>query len=157
MKKVIVLGSGMVGSAMAIDLSNNYRVTVCDIDQAKLNKYNSANITTFVADLSRLELIPELVADYDLVVNAVPGFMGYRVTKSVVEAGKDIVDISFFPEDSLQLKELAIDKDVTAVVDCGVAPGMCNIFLGYHYKRMKVESYLCYVGGLPFVRKYPFQ
>lgn len=157
MKKVIVLGSGMVGSAMAIDLSQNYQVTVCDIDQSKLDKYGSTNITTLIADLSDLTSIPNLIKDYDLVVNAVPGFIGFNVTKKVIETGKNIVDISFFPEDSLQLKELAEQKQVTAVVDCGVAPGMCNILLGYHYKRMKVESYLCYVGGLPFVRKYPFQ
>ncbi len=157
MKKVIVLGSGMVGSAMAIDLSSKHKVTVCDIDSNKLSKYNSEKISTKQVDLSQADQICELVADYDLVVNAVPGFMGYDVTKAVIKSGKDIVDISFFPEDSLQLKELAEKKGVTAVVDCGVAPGMCNILLGYHYKRMKVDTYLCYVGGLPFVRKYPYQ
>lgn len=157
MKKVIVLGSGMVGSAMAIDLAKNYQVTVCDIDPNKLSKYNSDKIETKQVDLSQIDLLPNLVSEYDLVINAVPGFMGYSVTKDIIAAGKDIVDISFFPEDSLELKELAENKNVTAVVDCGVAPGMCNVFLGYHYKRMKVDSYLCYVGGLPFIRKYPYQ
>lgn len=157
MKKVIVLGSGMVGSAMAIDLSKQHEVTVCDIADDKLANYNHEKITTKQVDLSKYEQIPILVQDYDLVVNAVPGFMGFQVTKSVIEAGKDIVDISFFPEDSLQLRDLAQKQNVTAVVDCGVAPGMCNVLLGYHYKRMKIDSYLCYVGGLPFVRKYPFQ
>lgn len=157
MKKVIVLGSGMVGSAMAIDLSQNYQVSVCDIDQTKLNQYKSPNISTIVSDLANLSAIPNLIADFDLVVNAVPGFMGFSVTKKVIESGKNIVDISFFPEDSLQLKELAEQNQVTAVVDCGVAPGMCNILLGFHYNKMQVETYICYVGGLPFVRKYPFQ
>jgi len=157
MKKVIVLGSGMVGSAMAIDLSHNYQVTVCDIDPSKFNKYDLSRIGTLVADLRDLSSIPNQIAEFDLVVNAVPGFMGFNVTKRVIETGKNIVDISFFPEDSLQLKELAEQKQATAVVDCGVAPGMCNILLGYHYKKMQVDSYVCYVGGLPFVRKYPFQ
>ena len=32
MKKVTVLGGGMVGSAIAEDLSENYEVTICDIN-----------------------------------------------------------------------------------------------------------------------------
>src|SRR5205085_2546835 len=47
-------------------------------------------------------------------------------------------------------------NNVTAVVDCGVAPGLCNIIAGYHHKRMKVTGYECLVGGLPVKREWPF-
>ena len=47
--------------------------------------------------------------------------------------------------------------NVTAVIDCGVSPGLSNIILGFHNEWMKIESYTCYVGGLPFVRKWPFE
>jgi saccharopine dehydrogenase-like NADP-dependent oxidoreductase len=158
MKSVIVLGCGLVGRAMAIDLSKKFKVAVADIDENKLNEIRNFGIDTLKADLSDIQLIPKLIEPFDLVVGAVPGFMGFKVVESVIKAKKNIVDISFFPEDSLLLDKLAKENNVTAIVDCGVAPGMCNILLGYHYKQLqKVTDYLCYVGGLPFVRTFPFQ
>jgi saccharopine dehydrogenase-like NADP-dependent oxidoreductase len=67
------------------------------------------------------------------------------------------VDISFFPEDPFLLDELAKKNNVTIVTDCGVAPGMGNIILGYHNQKMKVHSYECLVGGLPVVREWPYE
>jgi len=43
------------------------------------------------------------------------------------------------------------------VTDCGVAPGMGNIILGYHNQKMKINSYECLVGGLPVVREWPYE
>ena len=94
----------------------------------------------------------------DLVVSAVPGFMGFECLKNLIDLKKNVVDISFFPEDAFELNQLALDHNVTAVVDCGVAPGLCNIQAGYVQKKMdSVHSYLCYVGGLPRTRTWPFE
>jgi saccharopine dehydrogenase-like NADP-dependent oxidoreductase len=68
-----------------------------------------------------------------------------------------MVDISFFPEDPFLLDDLAKKNKVTIVTDCGVAPGMSNIFLGYYNKKMKVTSYECLVGGLPVTREWPYE
>jgi saccharopine dehydrogenase-like NADP-dependent oxidoreductase len=68
-----------------------------------------------------------------------------------------MVDISFFPEDPFLLDALAKQNGVTVITDCGVAPGMGNIILGYHNKRMKINTYECLVGGLPVVREWPFE
>ena len=68
-----------------------------------------------------------------------------------------MVDISFFAEDPFELDQLAKDKNITAVVDCGVAPGLSGIILGYYNKRMKIDSFECYVGGLPSEPKLPFK
>jgi len=38
MSNIIVLGAGMVGSAMAIDLSKKHNVTVTDLNQGVLDK-----------------------------------------------------------------------------------------------------------------------
>jgi saccharopine dehydrogenase-like NADP-dependent oxidoreductase len=67
----------------------------------------------------------------------------------VIQEGKNIVDISYFMEDPFSLDELAKDKGITAVIDCGVVPGMANIILGDHMRKMEVTSYECYVGGVP--------
>ena len=89
-------------------------------------------------------------------VCAVPGFLGFETLKQIIEAGKNVVDISFFPENSLELDALAKAKNITAIVDCGVAPGMDNIILGYYNEKLKLTDFECYVGGLPKVKKWPF-
>ena len=127
-KKIAVLGAGLVGSTIAVDLSKQHNVTAIDLDKDKLTNLNKyAEIRTIHADLKDQRNFKKLVKDYDLVIGAVPGFMGYQVMKSVVEAGKNMVDISFMPEDFMQLDALAKKHRVTVVADCGVAPGMGNI------------------------------
>ena len=158
MKNIVVLGAGMVGSAIARDLSKNFSVTSVDLNKTALDflKKDFA-VNTIVANLKDKKKIQSAIAKADLVIGAVPGFMGFETCKTVIEAGKNIVDISFFPEDAFELDALAKKKKVTAVVDCGVAPGMDNILLGYHFSRMQVDSFTCMVGGLPFKRTLPFQ
>ena len=158
MIKIIVLGAGMVGSAIAVDLSKNFRVKVADIDNAKLKKLKQYdNLETIQADLFIPENIKQVISDSNIVVCAVPGFMGFDTIKTVIEQSKNLVDISFFSEDPFELDKLAKKKNVTAIVDCGVAPGLSSVILGYHNKRMNIESFECYVGGLPKKRKLPYQ
>ncbi len=158
MSNIIVLGAGMVGSAMAIDLAKNHSVTLTDLNSQRLDqlkiKCNSLNILQLdVCDKNKLQ---SAIKDFDLVVCAVPGFLGFETLKQIIEAGKNVVDISFFPENSLELDALAKAKNITAIVDCGVAPGMDNIILGYYNEKLKLTDFECYVGGLPKVKKWPF-
>ena len=157
MKNIIILGAGMVGRTMAIDLARDYSVTSVDRDPAALDILRVHNVNTKTADLSNKAVVQELIADADLVVGSVPGFMGFETLKWVIEAGKDIVDISFFPEDPFGLDELAKQKGVVAVMDAGVAPGMSNVIAGYHKERMDVQDFVCYVGGLPVERAWPYE
>lgn len=156
--KIIVLGAGLVGSVIAIDLSKNHDVTSADLNSESFLKFqNYPDINTIQADLSDIEKLKEIVKDFDLVIGAVPGFMGYKTMKAVIEAGKNMVDISFMPEDFLLLDGLAKKHKVCAVADCGVAPGMGNIILGHHNKKMAVKKYECLVGGLPVIREWPYE
>ncbi len=158
MSKIIVLGAGLVGSAIAIDLSKNHKVTSTDINTDSFKKFkNFPEINTVKADLSSSDTIKSLVENYDLVIGAVPGNMGYNTMKAVIEAKKNMVDISFMPEDFLELNGLAKKHNVSIVADCGVAPGMGNIILGHHNKKMHVKRYECLVGGLPVVREWPYE
>ena len=158
MKKIIVLGAGMVGSAMAADLSEKFDVTSADINQNALDELKKKyKINTLLIDLSDSEKISHLVSSFDFVISAVPGFMGYKTLEAVIKAGKNVVDISFMPEDTMQLNELAIQHQVSAIVDCGVAPGMPNLIAGYYYERMQIEHFEYMVGGLPKVRTFPFE
>ena len=158
MSNVIVLGAGMVGSAMAIDLSKNHDVTVSDYNQNALEKIKRKckSLGTSVLDVTNKLKLQNTIAQFDLVICAVPGFLGFETLKSIIEAEKNVIDISFFPENSLDLDNLAKKMGVTAIVDCGVAPGMDNFILGYYNENLKVTDFECLVGGLPKVKKWPF-
>jgi lysine 6-dehydrogenase len=158
MTKIIVLGAGMVGSAMAIDLAKKYSVTVADLSSKALERLKQKNqsISTLQLNAKDKTLLTSAITPFDIVVCAVPGFMGFETLKTIIEVGKNVVDISFFSENSLELDSLAKQKGVTAIVDCGVAPGMDNIILGYYNEKMKLTDFECLVGGLPKVKKWPF-
>ena len=157
MKKIVVLGCGLVGRVMAEDLSKNHQVCSVDISNENLEKLESSDVIKLCKDVSDVSVLNEVIKDCDLVVGALPGFMGYETMKRVIKAKKNIVDISFYPEDPFGLDKLAKENNVIAVMDCGVAPGMGNIIFSHHDKTMKITDYECLVGGLPKKREWPFE
>ncbi len=158
MLHVVVLGAGRVGGAMARDLASTFKVTVADRSEAALARMREAGLATRSADLARPDGVKAAVADADLVVGAVPGFMGFATAKAVLEAGKALVDISFFDEDCFELDDLAKQQGLTAIVDCGIAPGCHNIILGDLSRQWdRITSFECLVGGLPVIRTWPYE
>ena len=157
--KIAVFGAGMIGRTMALDLASSFDVTSFDLNEKNLQMLKEKNsvIKTRQANLKDYGKYSEWLAGFDIVVTAVPGFMGYETLKSVISCKKNVADISFFPEDVLQLDRLAKENGVTVITDVGVAPGMSNLILGHYNDEMSVTSFECYVGGLPKVRKKPFE
>ena len=149
MSKILVLGAGMVGSAMAKDLSSNHEVTSADINENNLSGLENFNIRTIQTDVKDIENLKNLVTPYDIILNAVPGFMGFSTTEAVIEAGKNVVDISFFPEDCFLLDKKAKDMNVTAIVDFGVAPGIPNLLFLLLQLSFIIDVYFFFDGGLP--------
>jgi saccharopine dehydrogenase-like NADP-dependent oxidoreductase len=161
-EKIIVLGGGLVGGPMALDLAvdDRFTVTVADIDETALEKLQTkhSELTVIREDLSDPAKVTQLVAGHDIVLNAVPGFMGYSTLEAIIEARRDVVDISFFAEDPFSLNERAVQAGVTAVVDCGVSPGLSNLLIGRAADQLDhVDRILIYVGGLPEIREWPFE
>ena len=158
MKNIIVLGAGMVGSTIAIDLSKKHHITLTDYNQEALNKAEQKcnDLSIQLLDVTDKNTLQQTIKKFDLVVCAVPGFLGFEALKSIIEAEMNVIDISFFSENSLELDALAKEKNITAIVDCGVAPGMDNVILGHYNKKMKLTDFECLVGGLPKVKKWPF-
>jgi lysine 6-dehydrogenase len=161
MKKIAVLGSGLVGGPMALDLARdrNFKVTAVDVSaQALARLKKTRGITIIQEDLADARTLKKIVQRQDMVISAVPGHMGYRTLQTVLEAGRTVVDIAFFPEDPFDLDKLARKNGVTAVVDCGVAPGMSNILAAHAHRKLDETSAISiYVGGLPRVRVWPYE
>jgi len=157
--KIIVLGGGLVGKHIAIDLAKDFEVCIADINGENLQEIAiNHSIATVQQDLSNANELKKLLTDFDLVVNAVPGFMGFATLKNIIEAGKDVVEIAFSPEDVMALDELAKQHGVTAICDMGVAPGMSNILVGYADHLLdSTADVKIYVGGLPQKREWPFE
>jgi len=158
MSNIIVLGAGMVGSTMAIDLAKKHSVTITDFNKAALDNAvkKCNNLIPIALDVTNKETLQKTIHPFDLVLCAVPGYLGFETLKSIIEAEKNVIDISFFPENAFELHELAKQKNVTAIVDCGVAPGMGNIILGYYNEKLNLTDFECLVGGLPKSKKWPF-
>lgn len=161
MKRIVVLGAGRVGGAIVRDLAatGEFEVTAADASAEALARLDGMpNVVTAQADLSDPATLGRVLADQELVVGAVPGFMGFETVRRALEVGKPVVDISFFPEDPFELDALAREKGLTALVDCGVAPGCSNLILGRLEAELdSTERFVCLVGGLPVERRWPYE
>lgn len=162
-KKVMVLGNGLVGSVMALDLAadDNYEVTVCDFNKERLKstaeKSNGRIITKYDVDFASPQSITDSVKGQDLVIGAVPGSLGFQMLGAVIRAGVNISDISFMGEDYRKWDAMAKEFGVTSFEDVGVAPGSSSILIGYACNMLdKVEDVTYYVTGLPTEPKEPY-
>jgi saccharopine dehydrogenase-like NADP-dependent oxidoreductase len=159
--RIAVLGAGLIGRVIARELASEEgsKVSVFDANPDALERVGrETHASIHQADLSSPKVVASAVAQADAVVGALPGALGFEMLRAVIEAGKPIADISFCREDPLQLENLARERGVTAVVDCGVSPGLSNYFVGRAARDFnEVEDVRIYVGGLPFVRRWPFE
>ena len=159
--KITILGAGLVGGPMARDLAADKGTIVTAVDVSiqaldRLKRFRGIRMTQ--EDLGNPRNIKKAVRDADMVISAVPGFMGFKTLRAILEAGKPAVDIAFFPEDPFDLDKLAKAKGLTAIVDCGVAPGMSNVLAAHAMKKLdKTKTIKIYVGGLPEIREYPYE
>ncbi|MCP4604642.1 MAG: NAD(P)H-binding protein [Proteobacteria bacterium] len=161
MSNVIVLGAGRVGRVIARDLleDGNIQVTVSDIKPDYLE--DLARRDGFLAvskDLSNPENIRHVVADFDLVVGALPGAIGLMAMEAVIASKKPYVDISFMPEDPRCLDKAAKEAGIPVLYDMGVAPGMSNLLIAQGAYELAPVKYIRYVvGGLPTIRQLPWE
>lgn len=161
MKRIAVLGSGLVGGVMVRDLSSDpsLEVRVFDFSEQNLARVKDLpRVSVSKADLSNRQAVTDAVADADAVVGAVPGRMGLAMLETVISAGKPISDISFSPENPLSLHDSARARGVTVIVDCGVSPGLSNVAVGRAASKLdRIDEAVIYVGGLPLERHWPFE
>lgn len=145
---------------MVRDLADDsgFVLTAADISEENPRKLDSLpRVTTQRVDLSDPACVQAAIQDHDIVLGALPSRIGFQTLQTVIEAGKPYCDISFMPEDALELDTLAKKHGVVAIVDCGVSPGLSNLCVGHAYARLnRTERAVILVGGLPKVRRWPF-
>ncbi len=147
--KILILGAGVVGEAVTYDLTRDYNISVGDVDVENLNKLKD-QAETFILDIRNEDEVISKMEEHDIVVGALPGDLGFKTIKLAIESGTDIVDVSFMPEDPLQLDEEAEKKGVTVLVDAGFGPGMSNVFAGRVAEEIEdLESLKIWIGSLP--------
>ena len=157
---MLVLGSGLQGSACAYDLLQDK-----DVTEVRLADVHVGHLPEFLAPYSGPRLIPTPldVRDHaavlgamrqcDAVMSAIPYYFNYDMARLAVEAGVHFCDLGGNTEIVFKQKELDADarkKNITVVPDCGLAPGMVNILAEYGIKQLDaVDSVKIFVGGLP--------
>lgn len=159
MKMITVLGCGLVGSTIVRDLASDsdFSVHAVDLSADALDRLPES-VESERADLSNQDEIRRVIAEADVVVGAVPGKFGQAMLETVIEAGKPISDISFAPENPLDLDELAKQKGIAAVVDAGVSPGLSNLAIGRGSALVdRIDEGTIFVGGLPIPRYWPYE
>jgi len=155
--KALILGCGKIGSVTAQDFAesiNSAEVFVADQNMArakevakKIGKDNVVGIQLNASDHS--ELVNALET-FDLVMGFLPGDLGYRLIEACANVGKDLVDVSYMPENPLTLNEEAARANATIIPSCGLAPGISNILVGHAIKKLdKTQTVHIMVGGLP--------
>ncbi|NPA47225.1 MAG: saccharopine dehydrogenase family protein [Thermococci archaeon] len=147
--KVLILGAGNVGKAIAWDLSDEFEVHVADMDAGRLKEV-AEFADTIRLDASRFDKVVETMRGFELAIDALPGKFGLLMVKAAIKSGTDLVDVSFMPENPMEMSEDAEKAQVTVIFDAGFAPGLSHILMGRIWNELDdmKEGYI-YVGGLP--------
>jgi len=162
MAKIVVLGCGLMGEVIAGDLAKGGENSVLVVDRRDETKERLEaipGVSFEQGDVFQLCRESDFLKGVDLVVGALPGALGFSALRRILETGcPKIVDISFMPEDPSELNDLALEKGVACLVDCGVAPGLSHIVAARLAEDIKKpESLEILVGGLPQKRRWPFE
>ena len=144
---IVVLGYGMIGSVIANELSSKDSVTV--IDKRKIENVPFKALRGDPFDFT------DTLYNADVIASALPGSVAYGIMRKLLSMGKKVVDVSFMPESSLMLNDLALQHGALLIPDAGYAPGLTNIISGYFYKKYDPKRIEIFDAGLPMVKVPP--
>ena len=159
--RAVVLGGGVVGEAVAWDLSRMTPiadVTVVDVDGDRLDALaRRLGVATQQADVRDLDVVARLVAGADVSVGTLPSTLALGVIGRLAGMGRQHVDVSFLAQDPRTCDALARASGATIVYDCGVAPGLSHLLVGDGVRHLlRTTLVRIDVGGLPLEPQPPF-
>ena len=170
--KLLVIGSGMMGSAAAYDMARQDQVdsvTLADNDRtraqdvaARINRITAGKkVRAAALDASREKESARLMKGHDGVLSAVPYRLNLGLAKAAISAGCHFADLggnNTVVRQELALAKQAERKGVGIAPDCGLSPGMASILGGELVRRLdgRADALKLYVGGLPEKPMPPF-
>ena len=170
--KLLVLGSGMMGSAAAFDMASQPTVdsvTLADSNvklardvAARVNRITAEKKVRAVAiDASKEKDAARLMKGHDGALSAVPYFLNLGLAQAAIAAGCHFADLggnNTVVRQELTLAKKAEKKGVAIAPDCGLSPGMASILGGELVRRLdgRADALKLYVGGLPEKPTPPF-
>lgn len=170
--KLLVLGSGMMGSAAAYDMACQPpvdSVTLADSDlkrardvAARVNHIiGEKKVRAVGVDASKERDAAHLMKGHDGTLSAVPYFLNLGLAEAAIAAGCHFADLggnNTVVRQELALAKKAEKKDVAIAPDCGLSPGMASILGGELVRRLdgRADALKLYVGGLPEKPMPPF-
>jgi lysine 6-dehydrogenase len=170
--KLLVIGSGMMGSAAAYDMARQSHVdvvTLADSDAkrsrdvaARVNRITGGKkVRATTLDASKGKEAARLMKSHDGALSAVPYFLNLGLAKAAIDAGCHFADLggnNTVVRQELALAKKAEKKGVALAPDCGLSPGMASILGGELVRRLdgRADALRLYVGGLPEKPMAPF-
>lgn len=163
---IVVLGSGMMGQAIAFDLCNYScfdDITIVDQDEQALLSakkiLEGEKINFLVINVEKADDVKNLFENYDMAISAIPYRFNYELAKMAVETKTHFLDLggnNSIVEKERNLFEQARKQDITIIPDCGLAPGLVSTITRDIVERMDSVDYVkLRVGGLPVDPKPP--
>ena len=126
-----MLGGGAQGRVIAADLAASLpiaEISVLDIARPPLPPL--PNLGWIEGDGADHATLVRRLREHDLGVGALPSRLGFGAMLAAIDAGRNLVDVSFTAEDPLSLDDAARAAGVTIAPDCGLVPGLSNLLLG---------------------------
>jgi lysine 6-dehydrogenase len=170
--KLLVIGSGMMGSAAAYDMARQGQVdsvTLADSDlkrakdvAARVNRItNDKKVRAVGLDAAKEKDAARLMKGHDGALSAVPYRLNLGLAEAAISAGCHFADLggnNTVVRQELALAKQAEKKGVGLAPDCGLSPGMASILGGELVHRLggSAEALRLYVGGLPESPMPPF-
>jgi lysine 6-dehydrogenase len=158
--RFLVLGAGKMGRAVVFDLCKfnpDAKIIVVDCNAARLDKitkdYPSENLSVIRADVQDTEELSYVLSGADVAISCVPFRFNYDLAKASLDSGSSFCDLGG-NEDIVRkqflLDEMAREKELAIIPDCGLAPGMVSILASAAYNDLdETHDIHIRVGGLP--------
>jgi lysine 6-dehydrogenase len=157
--RMLVLGAGQQGTACAFDLltHTDYDVVLADLNvdsiPSFLQPHLGKRLTAVRVDANDRAAVRELMKGVTATMSAFPYYFNLGMAVAAVDSGSHFCDLGGNTEIVLQQKELhdrAVERGVSVVPDCGLAPGMVNILAEHGIQQLdRATSVRIKVGGLP--------
>jgi lysine 6-dehydrogenase len=157
---ILVIGAGMMGRAIAFDLTNysNFEeITISDKDKKNLKsakKFLKNKPVSFnILDIEKRDYVKSIFQKNDIVISAIPYYFNYILTKIAIDTKTHFLDLggnNSIVEKQRSLFKKAEENKVLVIPDCGLAPGLTSIIVRDAVDFFDYVEYIkIRVGGLP--------